>query len=465
MSAAELAILVNRLETVTTRLEKISENQQKATSNMNAREVLSPSVLAYDQLLAGPFQSFLNLSSQIGGEVLTQAKMVESAFQCQRNFLVITSKSRQPEQNHLFSLLKPTSDCIQSIQEYREKNRVCTLFNHLSAISESIPALGWVTVSPAPAPYIKEMLDAGQFYTNRVLVDYKEKDKKHVDWVRTWLQVLAHLFDYVKQNHTTGLVWNAKGQDVGSSGGMGLPPPPPPPPPMFGDIGPPPANDPRAALFREINQGENIAKGLKRVTEDQQMHKNPDLKLQSAAPYKPPPTTARPFRPGGGQNQPAKPVVPPKFELEGKKWLVEYQVGNKNLVISDVSMNQSVHVFQCNDCMLTVKGKLNSIVLNACKKTCLVFDDLVSCVEFINCQSMQAQSMGKVPTVNVDKTDGLQLYLSKDSLNCEVITSKCSEINISIPKPNGDFVEIPVPEQYKTTWNGKSLTTIPVEMA
>lgn len=28
---------------------------------------------------------------------------------------------------------------------------------------------------PAPAPYIKEMNDAGQFYTNRVLKDWKEK--------------------------------------------------------------------------------------------------------------------------------------------------------------------------------------------------------------------------------------------------------------------------------------------------
>ena len=28
---------------------------------------------------------------------------------------------------------------------------------------------GWVAVAPAPSPYVKEMNDAGQFYTNRVL--------------------------------------------------------------------------------------------------------------------------------------------------------------------------------------------------------------------------------------------------------------------------------------------------------
>ena len=39
-------------------------------------------------------------------------------------------------------LLKPISDKISEIQEFREKNRRSEFFNHLSAISESIPALG-----------------------------------------------------------------------------------------------------------------------------------------------------------------------------------------------------------------------------------------------------------------------------------------------------------------------------------
>lgn len=50
--------------------------------------------------------------------------------------------------------------------------------------------------SPAPAPYVKEMNDAGQFYTNRVLKDWKEKDKKHVEWVKAWVQTLSELQVY-----------------------------------------------------------------------------------------------------------------------------------------------------------------------------------------------------------------------------------------------------------------------------
>lgn len=117
-------------------------------------------------------------------------------------------------------------------------------------------------MSPAPSPYVKEMNDAGQFYTNRVLKEWKEKDKKHVDWVKSWVQTLSELQSFVKQHHTTGLVWAKKGS---------APPPPPPgcPPP------PPPVVDltaggdtslDRSALFAQINQGADITKGLKKVS-------------------------------------------------------------------------------------------------------------------------------------------------------------------------------------------------------
>ncbi len=43
-------------------------------------------------------------------------------------------------------LLEPTSTQIRAIQDFREKHRGSQQFNHLSAVSESIAALGWVTV-------------------------------------------------------------------------------------------------------------------------------------------------------------------------------------------------------------------------------------------------------------------------------------------------------------------------------
>lgn len=49
-------------------------------------------------------------------------------------------------QNEVAMLLKPISEKIQEIQNFRERNRGSKMFNHLSAVSESIPALGWIAV-------------------------------------------------------------------------------------------------------------------------------------------------------------------------------------------------------------------------------------------------------------------------------------------------------------------------------
>ena len=50
------------------------------------------------------------------------------------------------------------------------------------------------------------------------------------------------------------------------------------------------------------------------------------------------------------------------------------------------------------------------------------------------------QVLGKVPTVSIDKTDGCMVYLSKDSINADIVTAKSSEMNILIPQESGDFV-------------------------
>lgn len=149
------------------------------------------SVLGYSDIVQGPLAQYLKFSQQIGGDVAEHSKLVQWAFQAQLQYIQLAAESSQPNQSDVVNLLKPTSDKISAIQNYREKHRSSQFFNHLSAISESIPALGWVTVSPAPSPYVKEMNDAGQFYTNRVLKDWKEKDKTHVDWVKAWVQTLA----------------------------------------------------------------------------------------------------------------------------------------------------------------------------------------------------------------------------------------------------------------------------------
>jgi hypothetical protein len=76
----------------------------------------------------------------------------------------------------------------------------------------------------------------------------------------------------------------------------------------------------------------------------------------------------------------------------------------------------------------------------------VVFEECMGSIELINCKSMQVQVLGKVSTVSIDKTDGAQIYLSQGSLNAHVITAKSSEMNVMIPKGDGDFVSVFVGE-------------------
>ncbi|XP_071441091.1 adenylyl cyclase-associated protein 1 isoform X2 [Hetaerina americana] len=422
-------------------------------------------VSSFEAILNGPFATFLQCSSKIGGDVAAHAKLVEAAFNAQKEFLITASKTSAPSNASLLqALLKPTSDGIGSIQTFRESHRGSPHFNHLSALSESIPALGWVAVSPAPAPYVKEMNDAGQFYTNRVLKEWKEKDKVHVEWTKAWVQTLTELQQFVKQYHTTGLSWGGRGMPEGGTPAPPPPPPgpmPPPPPPIENlDISGAPQD--RSALFAEINQGEAITRSLKKVTPDMQTHKNQTLR-SGPAPFKAPSGDASikgyaPVRGPGAHSE-----KPPVFTRDGKKWLVEYQKNNSSLVVENAEMNNVVYMFRCEGSTLTVRGKINSVVVDSCRKSSVVFDSLVSSVEFINCQSVQMQVLGKVPTITIDKTDGCQMYLSRDSMDVEIVSSKSSEMNVMVPLPNGDYAEYPIPEQYKTTVSEKGLKTEVVE--
>ena len=174
----------------------------------------SASLIAYDDIVNGPFKTYLDLSKRIGSEVATIGEMVEAAFKAHRAYLEMASKAKKPSPGDLPTLQKPMGDKINEIQTYREAGRRCQFFNHLSAISESIPALGWINMSPTPAPFVKEMNDAGMFYTNRVLKDWKDKSKAHVEWTKAWIQTLTQLQGWVKEFHTTGLVWNAQGVEA-----------------------------------------------------------------------------------------------------------------------------------------------------------------------------------------------------------------------------------------------------------
>ncbi len=159
-------------------------------------------------------------------------------------------------------------------------------------------------------------------------------------------------------------------------------------------------------------------------------------------------------------------MAPPKVVLEGNKWLVENITGKSDLRITDTEMKHSIYIYKCTNSTITVEGKVNSIILDQCTKVGLQFTSVVSLVDFINCKSMKAQVIERVPTVQIEKTDGCHIYLSSTSLDTEFITSKSSEMSVNIPFGDGEYKEYPIAEQFKTyLQDGKHLVTVPNESA
>ncbi|CAL9690917.1 unnamed protein product [Knipowitschia caucasica] len=463
---AELAGLVARLESAVERLEGMSVSGGCAPSTGGP---VSPFVEEFDAIVSGAVAQYLTLSQKIGGDVQKHADMMKEGFSAVRQILFVASSHQKPADSALGTVLQPVSKVVTQVQNFREANRRSDHFNHLSAVSESVGALGWIAVAPKPGPYVKEMNDAAMFYTNRVLKDYKEKDKTHTEWVKSYLNIWTEMQTYIKKHHTTGLFWSKTGPVASGSsappppsGGCPPPPPPPGPPPPALDLsgGGDSGNDNRNALFASINKGADITKGLKHVSDKEKTHKNPTLR-GAGGPVR---TGPKPFA-VAPKPAAATQALPPVLELEGKKWKVENHENVQNLVISDTELKQVVYAFKCNKSTLQVKGKINSITLDNCKKIGLVFDDVVGIVEVINCRDVKIQVMGKVPTISINKTDGCHVYLSSESLSCEIVSAKSSEMNVLVPNKDGEFSEMPVPEQFKTVWDGHKLVTTNTEIA
>jgi adenylyl cyclase-associated protein len=467
--------LVKRLESVTSRLEAIEK--QVGTGGGSAAPSApsaassggsSASVNDFEDLINGAFKAYVTAANKLGGDLTAQATQVEKAVQELHDIVVAASKAKKPADAELNNLTANLKTLAGQIVEHKDKLRTSKQFNHLSAIAEGINALLWVLVSPTPGPFVAEARDSSTFYVNRVLKDHKG-DADNTNVVTNWVAFLKEMEAYIKRHHTTGLTWNAKGAALSevakpsapvaaapqSSGGAPPPPPGPPPPPLVVES----AEDSNATpamggVFAAINAG-NLTGGLKKVTKEMKSKNNPDK--SSVVPDSVGKKTVTP-----AAAKKTAPKKPPVLALEGQKWKVEFQENNQTLAITPNHFKEVIYVYRCENCVLQVEGKINSIMVDSCKKVAIVFDSAVASVEVVNSSGMQVQCKGEVPSIAVDRTSGCQVYLTETGApKTDIYTSESSEINICITKPDADLVEFAVPTQYKSNYiNGHLVTEV-----
>ena len=226
------------------------------------------------------------------------------------------------------------------------------------------------------------------------------------------------------------------------------------------------------AVFEQLNRGESVTAGLKKVDKSQMTHKNPSLRASSEVPSelnrsKSPGPGVKPKPPSMRQNSTTSQKKEGKKELDGNKWLIENFDSPSAPIEIEVSLTQSLLITKCKNTTIILRGKANAISIDNCPRTQILVDTLVSSVDVIKCPNFALQITGAVPTIQLDQVDGAQIYLGAQSLATEVYTSKSSSINVVLP-PEGeedDSKEAPLPEQIRTYVKGGKLVSEIVEHA
>lgn len=414
-------------------------NAAASTNNAAAAAPTSRAVSAFDGTIGAQLAVFSAACDALGGDYVKLCGPVKDGFNALRGLIDIASKSKKPAQGDMPALLAGIQKAVKDVGNPRLCGRDAV--NHQKALGEGLQGLSWVMITPAPVPFLEAYRDGFEFWANKIRVQYKSTDRKHVEFADSFKELMVVMMAYVKEHHTTGLTWNAKGGDATAATPAPTPAPAPAPAPA---ATPAPAGDMFAELKKK-GDGLSAAGGLKTVTKDMQTWRA-DYKATNDIPVakkKAAPVAVKA----------AAPVVkkaPVKSFARHKHTIEYYSKDEKMVEVEANSVKDQVYVYKCTDCAVIITGKCKSIVLDSCKKVQVVMESAISSLELVNCARMKVQVKGSVPSLAIDKTDGVLVYLSKDSLGVEILASKSSEMNVAIPKDgcDDDFTEICIPEQY-----------------
>ncbi|XP_073270973.1 cyclase-associated protein 1-like [Primulina huaijiensis] len=464
--------LIKRLESAVSRLEALSATgfRSGGVAEGDGYAATDPSIVAYGDLESQYLSRVVSAGEKIEGQVLDISKVVEEAFSVQKELLVRIKSTQKPDTAGLMEFIKPLNEVMAKAHALTEGRR-SEFFHHLKTGSDSLGALAWIAYTgkdcgmSMPIAHVEESWQTAEFYCNKILMEYRNKDANHVEWAKALKELyVPGLRDYVKSHYPLGPVWSATGKTAApaptKAPAPGAPAPPcPPPASLFSsETTQPSSSGPKqgmSAVFQEINSGKSVTAGLKKVTADMKTKNRADKAGVVTVAEKEGRAGSPSFLKSG----------PPKLELQmGRKWVVENQIGRNNLVIDDCDARQSVYVFGCKNSVLQIQGKVNNITVDKCTKMGVVFKDVVAACEIVNCNGVEVQCQGSAPTISVDNTSGCQLYLSKDSLEASITTAKSSEVNVLVPasESDGDWGEHALPQQYIHVYKDGQFVTTPV---
>jgi len=409
----------------------------------------SPSLAAFDAYVAQTMGPFQEACAALSGDLSGSASAVQAGWNAVREFLVMAGECSKPDNmQDLVPKLGGIQEALKSADSAITRG---DWENHQKAVKEALGSMGWVTYpDPAMSDFMDSIIGSSDFWANKVRVQHKG-DADQTQFCNTLKALLTGLKAFIKDHHTAGLKWNPSGGQVSAYEAGSKPPPPPPP--AAAAAAPGAGAGGGASFLAQLNKGGGITSGLKKVARDQQTWRaeykggsGPAPAAAAAAAAKAPAQPRPPAKPA------AAPVSrPPRCELNNrsKKWEVEFQTEAQGVVNVEVTdIKQSVYIYKCDGATINITGKAKGVSVDGSKKCKVLCDSVVSSIEVFNSQRLQVQVREQVPSIAIDKCDGILVYLSKESMGASFTTSKSSEMNVSFPDENGEMVEVPLPEQF-----------------
>eukprot|EP01083_Nonionella_stella_P051096 135676_1 len=157
--------------------------------------------------------------------------------------------------------------------------------------------------------------------------------------------------------------------------------------------------------------------------------------------------------------------MPGSTEHKGDKWYAENYDGSsaEPVVIKPDSIKESIYIGGSKGPagggaqVFKVEGKFKSLTINNCQNVGVVFGDVVAVCEVMNCKKVQVQTTGLTQNFQIDKSEGVTVFLSEKSIGAKILTAQTTGTNIMTP--DGDEMkEHGLPEMFSSQYDPETKT-------
>ncbi|CAA9986350.1 cyclase-associated protein, putative [Plasmodium knowlesi strain H] len=147
-------------------------------------------------------------------------------------------------------------------------------------------------------------------------------------------------------------------------------------------------------------------------------------------------------------------------KLKDNQWEVSNYKNEKKVTLDQVQVNNAVNIYHCEGTTFVIENeKFKSLAMHKCTNCNVVLKNLISSIEIISSSKVKVQVLGNCSSISIDKSTGVQIYLSKENKESEFTTALSSEMNIHFENENGEWTEVTIPEQFQHRLVNGKLTT------